>query len=275
MLLIFMLLSIGEAKSWNKYIYDILNSTIAPQQTGLMIWNGSIWVEAATEASDNNNLAVSLVKDGNAVNVTTMATDSVGPGTFSLAVRAFAYGWNSIDNEFVRLRADRIIDTLKTISTIHSEVHDGHMYNASYIWETLADDATGVFLIDTSTKNAHAVINVATGGNAQVKIYEDAVMISSGTGLSEINMNRVSGRTPMANIYHSPESVLPTTLIFQTFVGGGAGVGAATTASGGTTRIDTEWIFKKNELYVVSVENESGGAAFTSIVVEWYEEEID
>lgn len=218
---------------------------------------------------------VSIAVGTNSVNVALMSSDAVGPGTWSFATRAFQYGWDAINGQFVRLRADRILKVQKTISTIHSEVHDGHMFNTSYVWETLADDTTGVFLIDTSTKNAHMVINVMTGGDALVKIWEGATVISSGTGLSEINMNRVSGLTSMANVYHTPTSCDPSTLIFQTFIGGGAGTGPSGTVSGGAIRIDTEWIFKKSELYVVSVENETGGATFASIVVEWYEEELD
>jgi len=169
---------------------------------------------------------------------------------------------------------DNLTQSMRTVGIIHAEVHDGHMYNSSHLWTSLADGATATMLLYVTTTTMHAVFAIACGGDAYIYLYEGANYHSSGTAITPINLNRTTrAGTSIEKTYHSPQGVYGGTLLFNGFIAGGSGSGPQSTASGGNVRMDVEWIFKQNEDYILAVQNVSGDAHPFSIDIEFYEEE--
>ncbi len=167
------------------------------------------------------------------------------------------------------LEQDDISGALVNIPVVHHEVHEGEMYQASFVNLAVADDATVDLRLVTGAHYCHFVWDAECGGDGEIQFYE-APTISLGTQLTVYNMNRPASADNTLDVYHTPTvGAVGTALLHNSVLSGGRGPNA----SGGSARANTEWILKPNTEYLLRLYNRSGNSQPASIVVQWYEEE--
>lgn len=156
----------------------------------------------------------------------------------------------------------------------HHEIHGGNMFIVSYKTpdtDALADDGTiDLHLAFTTDKDAHAVFQVHTGGDAEVLFFESpTVATSDGVDMTPINMNRGSTNAGFATVTRNPTVSSDGTQLLNIFVPGG------TFLSGGgqsQLRDNTEWVLGRGGEYMVRLINRAGSAQPACVEVQWYEE---
>lgn len=172
------------------------------------------------------------------------------------------------------LLVDDITGALATISTPHHEVHEGETFQSSYKSpdaNPIADDASIDILLQTGgTEYGHLTFDIASGGTAEILLYEDTIVNNVGTALAENNMKRYSANVATTTATHTPTVANVGTLLHNSLLPGGAGPGQNRT--GGTVRVDTEWPLRLNTNYLIRGINRAGNAQPMSNVVQWYEE---
>lgn len=159
-----------------------------------------------------------------------------------------------------------------TIDYAHHEVHEGHMYIASYKspeGADVADNGTVILQITTGARYNHFTSLVSAGGDTEVEILE-GVTSTGGTAVQANSMNRNGDMTPASSVVHTPSISNAGTRIEHFLLPGGVG---ANFSGGGMARKDTEWILKPNTKYAVRATNRAGNAQPMSVIIEWYEEE--
>lgn len=163
-------------------------------------------------------------------------------------------------------------NALKTIDTVHHEVHEGEMWHASYTNSNVANGANLDFVMVTgATKECHAAFEVFAGGQVTVYLYEAPTLSNNGTGVTAYNMKRSHVGSATATTTHTPTVTQTgtTALVNGRILPGGT---SATTRIGGGIRTGVEWILAANTKYLLRCTNSSGGAIAINAVVEWYEE---
>jgi hypothetical protein len=160
---------------------------------------------------------------------------------------------------------------LINISRVHHEVHESEMYSASARTadgSELADNATLVLALKTTTKTAHLTFDVVCGGDAEVHFYENSILSSDGVQIMATSMNRDVLGTPVTTCYVGSAYTASGTELYRTNIIGGT----KNQAVGGAIRHDTEWILGKNRTYTIAVINRAGSGKATATAVQFYEE---
>lgn len=158
----------------------------------------------------------------------------------------------------------------------HYMVHDGQMYNASYVNLTVTASSFYEVLMVTGAKEPHINIGVDFGAAGRAWLYGDVTYTSDtttsyGTALTIMNMKRSSTNTPDMTMYiagSTPSWTASTLLYDESF-------GAATNKSnpvGGGVRQGTEWVLKPNTKYLLRLTNISAATASASFQAQFYEE---
>lgn len=168
---------------------------------------------------------------------------------------------------------DEYVYALKVIEVEHHEVHEGHMFVASYKTPDggeIADNANITLHVQTGSRTCHAIFSFSCGGDAEIELYEAPTSISgNGTSLDRINLNRNNSTfVPSAQVWHTPTASGGLRLL-DVFLPGGVG---GNFSSGGAMRDHTEWNLRRDTHYLARVTNRSGGAQPASILFQWYEE---
>lgn len=185
----------------------------------------------------------------------------VGDGTHALVI-SFANGDFLFDEE---------VGGLIITDSVHNEVHEGMMFQASYRSpdaSDVADNGTLDLLVRVGADNIHTAFEFVAGGDAEHAIYEGTTVTDSnfGTALSENNMNRGSIITTDVQVTHTPTINSIGTLLHNMFLPGGTGGQAL----GASIRTGTEWILAANTTYLLRLINRAGTAQPLCIVLQWY-----
>lgn len=163
--------------------------------------------------------------------------------------------------------------SLILITHQHSKVHQGVYYNASYYFSTVSDGDSAFLLLKLSASyENHTVIQINTGGDGRLNLYENPVLAGDGTSINVINHNRSSSNTSSTTAFHTPSFNSPpdygTALIPGTVLPGGTknkGGGAIASAAG------EQWVWAASNNYLIEVINLSGGNQDISIDAAFYE----
>lgn len=173
-----------------------------------------------------------------------------------------------------RLVMDSVTGGLEVIDTVHSEVHEGETFTASYKTpdaSPIANDATVVLLIKVGANlNAHFVWNAAFGGEGEVQLFEGPNDTADGNPLTEPNMNRGSAQVAEVTVFQGPtigNGVGNGTELLDVMVPGGT----TGRAVGSAIRESTEWVLKKDTNYLLVLTNRAGNAQQVSAQLQWYE----
>jgi hypothetical protein len=188
------------------------------------------------------------------------------------------YGINVIDGKTYKICDVDASGSLIHISHQHSKVHQGDYYNCSHYYSAVADNGTAELLIKLSANyENHAVIQIGTGGDGRLDLYENPTLSDNGTSINVINHNRSKAlasptRASSSTAFHTPTHNSPqaygTPLIPGFVLPGGTkdkGGGAIAEASG------EQWVWAASNDYLVKVTNQSGSAQDISIDVAFYE----
>jgi len=154
------------------------------------------------------------------------------------------------------------------IDTAHEAVHDGVMFEASYIFVSVAGSANAdILVIVGSKKELHVTFHIVSAGQGLIYLYESPTITANGTALTINDMNRVTKNTSDASAFYTPTVGATGTVLSQSIVEGGTGGNKI----GGQVRWGTEWILKKSTEYLIRVTNNTAQTQNMSIQVEFYE----
>lgn len=164
---------------------------------------------------------------------------------------------------------DRFNLALVVMDEVHYNIHRGIMFQADYFQATLADDGAVALLVQVDdSQPAHMRLGVATGGDAEIEIYEGPTISASGTGIQAVNRNRISSNTPSTLISHTPTISVDGISLSHLLLAGGTGF---LSTPGGQGRTFEEWVLQPGENYLVRVTNRAGTAQPVSIGLDFYE----
>lgn len=157
------------------------------------------------------------------------------------------------------------------VQDANHHLHLGHMFLSNMYGAAVADDGyISVVINPQGGHNLHTTWVTAGGGDALTYIYKNPTLSSNGTELLQMVLNQPISTTPPAKLYHTPTitNVGVALLPFPLFLpGGNAGI-----AVGNVIRQDTEFVFDKNTVYMIRVQNIAGNAQPLSIIVQYYYE---
>jgi hypothetical protein len=167
---------------------------------------------------------------------------------------------------------DKEIKALVSIDTVHRMVHLGRTFQSSYKspeGADIADNGALTILIQTGVSEVHLAWHPASGGDAEIELYEGAAFSDAGVLLPRINMKRRAN----AYIPKTLTSVAPTITslgarLMNELLPGGTGPAQS---GGGLGRPGTEWQLLDDTNYVLRLTNRSGSAQPASFIVQWYE----
>lgn len=151
----------------------------------------------------------------------------------------------------------------------HVRLHEGrafYVYDLHGSANKLANDANMDIAIAWATgKTPHLIFNVNCGGDAEFRIYENAV-VTGGTSFTAINRYR-----PSANVSASAALIDPTvtstgTALTGSFLAGGSGGQA-----GGANAYSFQYVLSPLTTYLFRLTNRSGQAHMAHVMIEWYE----
>ena len=169
---------------------------------------------------------------------------------------------------------DTTVSAVVAIDVAHREIHEGNTYTAFISDLALADDASITMLLTTGdalktvSVSGHITLQYASGGDAQIFIYETPTVVTIGTPFTAVRLNREISSTAGTTVSTGATCSSYGTLIYDSVIAGGTGGNAG----GGAGSHDDEFIFTPATQYLIRLENEAGATKVAGIHVNWYEE---
>ncbi len=163
------------------------------------------------------------------------------------------------------VRVDGSTESWNIVDYAHHEIHGGSSYSITNATD-IANNASVQLLVVTpdTTKFPHITFESECEAEMDYTIYEDCTVAASGTELTPRNRNRNSGDNSTLSVYINPTHVTLGTELYSQRTGAGNKVG-------GAVREQSEWILKRNTLYLFKVLNQSGQTRWASAKFDWYE----
>ena len=152
----------------------------------------------------------------------------------------------------------------------HHNIHLGRTFTASYLDESVANDASLEFLVQTGALQAHMGLHANGGGSFELYLFEGTTVSAAGTSLAAVQRNRTSSTTATATVTHTPTITADGTQLEVEFIAGGTGG----IASGSQGDFHEEWVLAPNTNYLVRVKNVAGVAEEMGLIIDWYEPTI-
>ncbi len=172
----------------------------------------------------------------------------------------------------VKLPSDSVTGNLVTIDAVHSRVHKGETFIASYRTADgapAADNADIEILLQVGAAlTPHFVFENAAAGEAELELFEGPTVNAAGTPVTAYNMDRQAIQTATMTVTHTPTLGGDGTRILHKALPGGT----HPRQSGSTTREGTEWNLKRDTDYLIRLINRSGANSTLGITLQWYEE---
>lgn len=151
----------------------------------------------------------------------------------------------------------------------HLRLHEGRAYYAYKLYPYASMLAAGasidIAMAFATGVNAHLVYDANCGGDAEVYLYENAV-VSGGTSFTAVRRNRTISTASQSAILINPTVTNLGTLLDSQFIAGGVGKKA-----GGGDSFATEQVFSPLTTYLFRLTNVNGTAHMAHLHIEWYE----
>lgn len=151
-------------------------------------------------------------------------------------------------------------DPLVTIDIVHDQIHEGNVYLATYIDDSVVADAVVDISIVTGADDGeenHAFFRAAAGGDAMAYLYEN-VTCSGGATAALVNRNRICGKTlgTQVLVYSGVScSISGAVLLKQKLLPGGTAF-----SMGAETEETNGWVLQCNTTYLYRVHNITAAA---------------
>jgi len=177
---------------------------------------------------------------------------------------------------FEDVLVDEQTNALKTIDTVHHEVHEGEMWHTGHTVASVANGNSMDLLFHSGgAYDCHMTFEVFAGGQVSVYLYEAPTVAAEGDGTPLViyNMKRSHVGASHSQAYHTPtiSATGTTALVNGRILPGGT---SAQTRVGGGIRQGVEWILNPGTNYLLRTTNTSGSAIAVNVGLEWYEEEV-
>jgi hypothetical protein len=151
----------------------------------------------------------------------------------------------------------------------HLRLHEGRAFKAYRVYPDATKLAAGascnIAIAWASGVNPHILLDATCGGDAELYIYEGAV-VTGGTSFTAINRHRVLDTASQSAILINPTVTSVGTQIDAEIVTGGSGK-----KSGGAGTGALEMVFKPLTTYLFRLTNVNGTAHMAELIIEWYE----
>lgn len=151
----------------------------------------------------------------------------------------------------------------------HLRLHEGRAYNAYKIYPDAAKLASGtscnIAIAWASNVYAHLLIDASCGGDAELYIYENAV-VTSGTAFTAVRRNRAIDVASQSAVLINPTVTTAGTEIGAHVITGGTGKHA-----GGAGTNALEMVLKPLTTYLFRLTNVNGSSHMAELILEWYE----
>ena len=188
----------------------------------------------------------------------------MGDGTHEQRIVAFIAGESGALAE-----VDGVAGALVIQGMVHRMIHLGTLYEIGYVNETVADNGDIELLVTTAVgQSAHMRFIAAAGGDARIALFENPTVSNVGTGLTEINRNRLSSNTAETAVTHTPTTSADGTQLMDHLLPGGSGFFGG---GGGSETSFEEFILKPNEQYLFRITNIAGTAQPVGASLTFYE----
>lgn len=168
---------------------------------------------------------------------------------------------------------DRFTGSRKAMTSDHSYIHDGLLFETFYKASVNAAANMDISILTPAATAGYVHLrpSAVSGSGDKITItLHEAVTMTGGTGLTSYNHNRNSTKTAGVVAKHTPTVTNTGTAIGQGFIGGGTGVGGS--VSGGERGEQNEWVLKPTTQYLLRINNASSAANIINANVLWYEE---
>lgn len=156
-----------------------------------------------------------------------------------------------------------------TLDVNHLRLHEGRAYYAYKLYPDAAKLGAGssinIAVAFGSGTLAHVVLDAICGGDAELYLYENAV-VTGGTSFTALKRNRVISSTSNSAILINPTVSSVGTEIDGQFLAGGSGKKAS-----GSNAFSFEYVFNPLTTYLVRLTNVNGTAHMAHLMLEWYE----
>lgn len=169
-------------------------------------------------------------------------------------------------------RIDSFSKHAVVMGDIHAHIHEGILFEATFMDEAVVDD--GVILVRITTaadQPCHMRIVPGAGGDAQFNLFEDTTFSAAGTEIIPTNRNRFVSTTAVTTVRHTPAVDAPGTELLPPagqFLPGGSGFFAT---PGSTTPEFGEWILAAGTEYLLQVMNLAGTTQPAGLSLLFYE----
>lgn len=161
------------------------------------------------------------------------------------------------------------------IDYAHQEVHEGDMFRLVHFFQDVTNGEIKRYLIVTSNKEVHLQTVATVLGPCITRIFENPVVVTSGTEITPYNLNRCCTNLAETKFYYGTSLASTGTTLSTRLLIGQTGGGAGSTAirtSIGETATQTEFIMDTASLYCFSIQNTSGSNSMFNAQFEFYEE---
>ena len=158
---------------------------------------------------------------------------------------------------------------LVTVDVNHQRLHEGRAFYAYVLYPHAAKLASGaslnIAIAFASGIKPHLVYDANCGGDAEIYLYENAV-VTGGTTLSSYSRNRTIATTSASVILLNPTVTSTGSLLEAEFIAGGTGK-----KSGGGIAGSTEQVLAPLTTYLFRLTNVNGTDHMAYLHLEWYE----
>lgn len=168
-------------------------------------------------------------------------------------------------SQHIRLPRDSTSGALITVDNALRLIFDGAAFHVSDV-NIVPNTNSRTLLLTTpnTTKRVHIAFKIGTNVLVQYFLYENPTISNTGTAVTSYNRDRNSSSAATLTVKHTPTVSDVGTILSQ---------GYLVTNNINNERVeDRLWVLKQNEEYLLRVTNNSGGNAYITILVDWYEE---
>jgi hypothetical protein len=156
----------------------------------------------------------------------------------------------------------------KVIDIEHYKIHEGSSFMCNHYSASFANNTYLDLRLTTTTKQVHLMCSFNAGGACAGSLTEIATT-TLGTPVTIYNLNRNSGTVSTVTAVTQPTVSNEGTVIFKTYLPGGAAAAPTTVGAGANSRVEV--ILKTDTVYLVRLQNISGSARSGVVNLSWYE----
>lgn len=156
-----------------------------------------------------------------------------------------------------------------TVDVNHLRLHEGRAYYAYKLYPYAsmlpAGSSIDIAIAWASGKTPHLIYTANCGGDAELYMYENAV-VTGGTSFTAVTRNRVISTSSQSAILINPTITNIGTQIDGQFLAGGVGKKA-----GGGDAYASEQVLAPLTTYLFRLTNVNGTSHMAHLYLEWYE----